>query len=117
MSGAEHQREELSLAAQESATRRYVAERPGWTIHSEYRDIESGAHNVRTQYQGLLAEARRLHANGQRAAVVTLRLDRLGRHLLEQVREREELQKLGCETHSIKEGGLLTDLHAVAQGS
>ena len=112
VSGAEHQREGLSLEAQTRSTRAYAACQPGWVIAGEYRDILSGSRDDRPQYQALLTEARRLHSSGNRAAVVVTRLDRLGRHLLEQVRAREELKKLGCDTHAIKEGGLLSDLTA-----
>jgi DNA invertase Pin-like site-specific DNA recombinase len=112
VSGAEHQKEGLSLEAQARSTRGYAAVQPGWVIAGEYRDILSGGRDDRPDYQALLAEARRLHRSGSRAAVVVTRLDRLGRHLLEQVRAREELKSLGCDTHAIKEGGMLSDLTA-----
>jgi DNA invertase Pin-like site-specific DNA recombinase len=112
VSGAEHQQEGLSLDYQEKATRAYVASQPGWIIGGEYRDVESGAHDNRASYQALLTEARRLNKRGQRVAVVVVRLDRFGRDLAEQARARKELRKLGCEQHSIKEGGALQDLHA-----
>lgn len=112
VSGAEHQKEGLSLEAQTRATRGYAAIQTGWVIGGEYRDILSGARDDRPQYQAMLAEARRLHGVGNRAVVVVTRLDRLGRHLLEQVRAREELQRMGCDTHAIREGGLLPDLTA-----
>lgn len=112
VSGAEHQKEGLSLEAQTRTTRGYAALQHGWVIGGEYRDVLSGGRDDRPQYQALLAEARRLHGVGNRAAVIVTRLDRLGRHLLEQVRAREELKKLGCDTHAIKEGGLLSDLTA-----
>ena len=104
VSGAEHQKEGLSLEAQICATRDYAAAQ-GWVIAAEYQDILSGARDHRRDYQALLAEARRLHATGSRAAVVVTRLDRLGRHLLEQVRAREELKRLGCDTHAIRRAG------------
>src|SRR5690349_11432508 len=103
VSGAEHQQEGLSLDYQEKATRAYVGSQPGWVIAGEYRDIESGAHNDRANYQALLAEARRLYKAGERVAIVVVRLDRFGRDLAEQARARKELRKLGCEQHSIKE--------------
>lgn len=112
VSGAEHQQEGLSLDYQEKATRVYVGSQPGWIIAGEYRDIESGAHDNRASYQALLGEARRLNKAGERVAVVVVRLDRFGRDLAEQARARKELRKLGCEQHSIKEGGALQDLHA-----
>lgn len=111
VSGAEHQREGLSLDAQQHTTRDYAAVH-GWVISGEYQDVLSGARDDRPRYQALLEHARKMHLAGQRAVVVVTRLDRLGRHLLEQVRAREELAKLGCETYSIREGGRLSDLTA-----
>src|SRR4051794_16449353 len=81
VSGAEHQREGLSLEAQAQSTRGYAAVQ-GWVIAGEYQDILSGLRDDRPRYQELLAHARQLHATGCRAAVVVTRLDRLGRHLL-----------------------------------
>lgn len=112
VSGAEHQREGLSLDYQEKATRAYVNAQTGWQIHAEYRDIESGAHDDRTGYQSLLAEARKLHKEGKRTAVVVVRLDRFGRDLAESARARKELRKLGCSQHSVKDGGVLRDTQA-----
>jgi len=111
VSGAEHQREGLSLEAQTQTTRSYAATHE-WIIAGEYQDILSGARDDRPGYQALLDQTRQMHASGQQVVVVVTRLDRLGRHLLEQVRAREELAKLGCETYSIREGGRLSDLVA-----
>src|SRR3712207_5659811 len=58
------------------------------------------------------AEARRLRAAGRRVVVVVLRLDRLGRRILERVRCREELKTLGVPVHSVREGGEVSDLVA-----
>jgi hypothetical protein len=52
VSGAEHQREGLSLDAQTHATRSYAAMQ-GWAIAGEYQDILSGARDDRPRYQGL----------------------------------------------------------------
>jgi site-specific DNA recombinase len=112
ISGSEHQKEGLSLDTQERTTRTYAAAQPGWVIAGEYQDVQKGSDDSRPQYQAVLSHARQLHAAGARAAVVVVRLDRLGRHLLESVRAREELSKLGADTHAIKEGGLLSDLTA-----
>jgi DNA invertase Pin-like site-specific DNA recombinase len=111
VSGAEHQKEGLSLEAQTRATRGYAVLHD-WVIGGEFKDILSGGRDDRPQYQALLSEVRRLHSVGNRAVVVVTRLDRLGRHLLEQVRAREELKRLDCDTHVIKEGGVLPDLTA-----
>src|SRR5437879_934498 len=89
ISGAEHQREGLSLDQQESLTRKYVASQQGWVIADEYCDVMSGAKVERPHYQEMLGTARRLAAGGHRVAVVVVRQDRLGRNLLEQIRARE----------------------------
>ncbi|MBI3968348.1 MAG: recombinase family protein [Chloroflexi bacterium] len=72
----------------------------------------TGKRDDRPQYQALLAEVRRLRADGQSVAVIVARLDRLGRRVLERVRCREELRILGVPTHSIREGGEVSDLVA-----
>jgi hypothetical protein len=54
VSGAEHQREGFSMAAQEAATRRYVANKEGWLIAGEYLEIMSGRKPQRPGYQALL---------------------------------------------------------------
>src|SRR5207248_1969347 len=66
----------------------------------------------RPQYQALLADVRRLRANGMQLAVVVAALDRFGRKLLERVRCREELKALGVPTHSVRDGGEVSDLVA-----
>src|SRR3712207_5849977 len=58
------------------------------------------------------AEARRLRAEGRPVVVLVLRLDRLGRRILERVRCREELKALGVPVHSVREGGEVSDLVA-----
>jgi DNA invertase Pin-like site-specific DNA recombinase len=98
-----------SLDAQLADARRYAAGM-GWIIGTEFQDVLSGRRDDRPQYQALLAEARRLRGEGRPVAVVVAALDRFGRRLLERVRSREELAKLGVETHSVREGGLVSDL-------
>jgi site-specific DNA recombinase len=44
--------------------------------------------------------------------VVVSALDRFGRKLIERVRSREELKALGVATHSVREGGEVTDVVA-----
>src|SRR5258708_1971187 len=46
------------------------------------------------------------------AVVVVVALDRFGRRMLERVRCREELKALGVTTHSVREGGEVSDLVA-----
>jgi len=100
-----------SLAAQLAEARRYAA-RQQWIIGTEFQDVLSGKRDDRPQYQALLAEVRRLRAQGQPLAVVVAALDRFGRSLLERVRSREGLKRLGVPTHSVREGGEVSDLVA-----
>ena len=106
----------LSLDAQAAATRQYAA-RAGWLIGPERQDIMSGMKDARPQYQALLSEARRLRAEGKTVAIVVSALDRLGRRLAERLRVREELKSLGIELHSVREGGLVSDLVANVLGA
>src|SRR5262245_5565569 len=105
-------REGISLDVQLREGRQYVAHRPGWVIGGEYQDVMTGTRDDRPDYQRLLAEARRLRAEGQAAAVVVAALDRFGRKLLERVRSRDELKGLGVPVHSTREGGEVPDLVA-----
>ena len=57
-------------------------------------------------------EARRFSADGKDVAVVVARLDRFGRRLVERIRSREEFKVLGVGTHSVREGGEVSDLMA-----
>src|SRR5947207_8775784 len=107
----EQAREGLSLDAQLSDCRRYAAGL-GWLLGSEYQDVLKGTRDDRPQYQALLADVQRLRVQGRRVAVVVAALDRLGRKLLERVRSREELKALGVPTHSVREGGEVSDLVA-----
>jgi site-specific DNA recombinase len=112
VSSDEQAREGLSLDTQLAACRRYAAGRDGWVLGPEFQDVLTGTRDDRVHYQALLAEARRLAAEGRRAAVVVARLDRFGRRLLERVRSREEFKALGVATHSVREGGEVSDLMA-----
>ena len=111
VSSDEQAREGVSLDAQLAECRRYAA-RHGWLLGPEFQDVLSGRRDDRPAYQALLAEARRLRAEGRPVAVVVLRLDRLGRRILERVRCREELTALGVPVHSVREGGEVSDLVA-----
>src|SRR5437764_14257633 len=64
-----------SLDAQLAEARRYAA-RQQWIIGTEFQDVLSGKRDDRPQYQALLAEVRRLRAEGQPVAVVVAALDR-----------------------------------------
>src|SRR3989440_1987805 len=78
----------------------------------EYQDVLKGTRDDRPAYQALLGEVRRLRAEGRQVAVVVAALDRFGRAILERVRSREELKGLGVPTHSVREGGEVSDLVA-----
>lgn len=104
-------REGVSLDAQVAECRRYAA-RQGWVLGTEYQDILSGKRDNRPAYQRLLADVRQMRAEGRPAVVVVAALDRFGRRLLERVRCREELRALGVTTHSVREGGEVSDLTA-----
>src|SRR5207248_3631325 len=82
VSSEDQAREGVSLDAQLAECRRYAA-RPGWVLGDEYQDILSGKRDDRPQYQALLAEVRRLRAEGRAVAVVVAAFDRFGRKLLE----------------------------------
>ena len=107
----EQAREGLSLDAQLADCRRYAAGM-GWVLGSEHQDVLKGTRDDRPQYQALLAEVRRLRAEGRAVAVVVAALDRFGRAILERVRSREELKRLGVATHSVREGGEVSDIVA-----
>lgn len=111
VSSDEQAREGVSLDAQLSECRRYAASK-GWILGSEYTDVLSGTRDDRPQYQALLAEVRRLRSATHPVVVVVAALDRFGRRLLERVRAREELKALGVSTHSVREGGEVSDLVA-----
>lgn len=111
VSSDEQATEGLSLPTQLAACRRYAAER-GWILGGEYQDILSGTRDDRPGYRAMLTEARRLRKDERPAAIVVARLDRFGRRLLERVERRQELAALGVETHSVREGGLVSDLTA-----
>src|SRR5262249_54745848 len=85
---------------------------PGWVVGGEYQDVLSGKRDDRPDYLALLAEARRLRAEGRAVVVVALWLHRLGRRVLERGRCREELKALGGPPHSGQEGGEMPDFIA-----
>jgi len=111
VSSDEQARDGISLDAQLAECRRYAA-RPGWVIGVERQDVLSGTRDDRREYQALLADIRRLRAEGRTVVVVVAALDRFGRKLFERVRCREELKALGVPTHSVREGGEVSDIVA-----
>src|SRR5581483_5608392 len=111
VSSDEQAREGLSLDAQLAESRRYAA-RQGWVLGPEHQDVMTGKRDDRPAYQTLLADVRRLRAEGTPAVVVVAALDRFGRRLLERVRCREELKAMGVPVHSVREGGEVSDLVA-----
>lgn len=111
VSSDEQEREGVSLPAQLKVCRRYCAE-TGWGIEAEYKDVLSGQRDDRPGYQRLLTDVRRLRADGRACVVVVAWLHRFGRRVLERVRCREELKGLGVSTHSVHDGGEVSDLMA-----
>ena len=113
VSSEDQRREGMSLDAQLADCRRYAAER-GWLLSAEYeyQDVLKGTRDDRPRYQAVLTDARQLRAGGRSVAVVVAALDRFGRRLLERVRSREELKDLGVPTHSVREGGEVSDIVA-----
>src|SRR4029453_5642686 len=111
VSSEEQARDGVSLDVQLTECRRYAAQH-GWVLGHEFQDVLSGKRDDRPAYQALLADVRRLRADGQCVTVVVFRLDRLGRRILERVRCREELKVLGVPVHSVREGGEVSDLVA-----
>lgn len=111
VSSDEQAKEGLSLPAQLRECRRYCADR-SWVIAAEHQDVLSGSRDDRPGYQALLTGARRLAAEGKHVAVVVMRLDRFGRRLAERIRSREEFKAAGVVTHSVREGGEVSDLMA-----
>src|SRR5918997_483028 len=78
VSSDDQAREGISLDAQLAECRRYAAAL-SWIIGNEYQDVLSGSRDDRPRYQALLADVRRLRAEGRRVAVVVAALDRFGR--------------------------------------
>lgn len=105
------ERDGVSLDVQLRECRQYVI-RQSWIHDSEFTDTLSGRRTDRPGYQELLARVRSLRAQGRNAVVVVSALDRFGRKVLERVRSREELKALGVTTHSVREGGEVSDLVA-----
>ena len=64
VSSEEQAREGVSLDAQLAECRRYAA-RHGWLLGQEFQDVLSGRRDDRPAYQALLAEVRRLRAEGR----------------------------------------------------
>src|SRR5919199_1255145 len=111
VSSEEQANEGTSLDAQLAECRRYAL-RHDFVIDREFTDVMSGRRDDRPRYQALLAHVRALRASGQSVVVVVAALDRFGRRMLERVRSREELKGLGVPTHSVREGGEVSDLVA-----
>lgn len=116
VSTTEQRDEGVSLAAQVSEGRQYLA-RHSWILGNEFLDVESGRHDDRPQYRQMLDEAARLAGEGRAVRIVCTRLDRLGRNLAEQLRAREELERLGAELHLGQQGGVLPPLTADILGA
>ena len=111
VSKAEMKKDGLSVPAQHTAIKAYVAEQ-GWILGNSgliYEDLQRGTKVDRDAYQALLAEARRLVAQGTPVAIVVLRMDRFGRDRVERLRCWDELRESGIQIHAVREGGHQTD--------
>ena len=108
ISGSKHQKKGISLEAQASMINTYIAA-GGFQHGGLFTDILSGQRADRPHYQELLDRVRELRREGHAVIVVVVRLDRLGRRVLESVRCREELLKLGVATHATMQGGEVSD--------
>ena len=106
------ERDGVSLDVQDQQCLDYIRRQPGWRLGGDFQDTLTGRTAKRHNYQRLLEEVRQLHAQGQRVAVVTAALDRMGRDLEESVRSRRELRDLEVPLHCIREGGVLQELQA-----
>lgn len=111
VSSDEQAREGVSLDAQLATCRRYAAAQ-GFVLGPEFQDVLSGSKDQRPAYQALLTAVRQRALDGQAVAVVVARLDRFGRHLMEQLRCREEFQHLGVAVHFVNQNGVVPELVA-----
>ncbi|HEV7666334.1 MAG TPA: recombinase family protein [Chloroflexota bacterium] len=111
ISSDEQANQGTSLDAQLRECRHYLAER-GWVIDHELQDVLSGRRDDRPAYRALLERVRELRPQRHSVVVVVAALDRFGRRVLEGVRCREELKALCVATHSVREGGEVSDLIA-----
>lgn len=110
VSSEEQSTEGVSLAAQDSDNLHYIARQSSWVAGDAFQDVLSGRRDDRPDYQRMLLVVRGLALKGQRVVVVVASLDRLGRNVAERVRAYEELKALGASIHSVREGGLVSEL-------
>ena len=111
VSKAEMKKDGLSVPAQHAAIKTYVSDQ-GWILGNSgliYEDLQRGTKVDRDAYQAMLAEARRLVAQGTPVAIVVLRMDRFGRDRVERLRCWDELRESGIQIHAVREGGHQTD--------
>lgn len=111
VSSDEQADEGVSIPAQLGECRRYNGRQTEWLAGDEFLDVESGTRADRDDYQRMLQTVR-AHALARRRVVVTVaKIDRLGRNLAESVRAWDELKRLGVELHSVRDGGLINEMH------
>src|SRR5438874_2304101 len=77
VSSDEQAKEGLSLDSQLADCRRYAASK-GWVLGTEFQDILTGKRDNRPDYQRMLADARRLRAEGKPVVIIVKWLHRLG---------------------------------------
>ena len=109
VSQKEQAEEGVSLDAQLDESRRYVA-RHAWALGDEYEDVETGRRDDRAAYQRLLIDVRGHRLAGRRLVLVVAALDRLGRNVAQRARVWEEMKRLGVLIHSVREGGVVSEL-------
>jgi len=106
LSSAEQHDKGLSILTQKAEQGTYINDRlRPCVVRDTYQDLLSGQRDDRPGYQTLLAEARRLVAEGYRVIIVVVNLDRFGRSVGERVRAWNELKALGVELHATRLGG------------
>lgn len=96
----------LSLPTQLAACHGYSGKQTDWISGEEFSDVQSGRKVSREGYQALLLAVRGHALAGLKVVVLVARVDRLGRDMEESARAWKELDALGAEVHSVREGGV-----------
>src|SRR5262249_48796717 len=79
-------------------------------IGTEFTDVMSGKRDDRPSYRAMLDEVRRLRAEGRSVAAAVVRVDRLGRDLIEGAQTYRKLKQAGISVHTVREGGELPEM-------
>ena len=89
--------------------------RHGWSVGEIYTDVCAGPEDHGPSTSRLLEDVKAARRPAD-VVVVVVALDRFGRKLLERVRCRAELKAVGVSTHSVREGGEVSDPGQHARG-